>query len=74
MKLTLEPTATIDTVGGKISARIWKGHTDAGVPVMVWVNVIQPQTADPALLAAFDRELKEVPARRELVSFDVRML
>jgi hypothetical protein len=32
MKITLEATETIDTVQGKIPARIWTGTTDAGVP------------------------------------------
>lgn len=74
MKITLEPTATIDTVAGKIPARIWEGTTDAGVPVKAWVAVIQPQTHDPDVLAEFERWLKEVPAKRELTSFDIRLV
>jgi hypothetical protein len=73
MKLTLEPTATIDTIGRTISARIWEGHTDTGVPVKAWIAVVQPQTDDEALLAAFAQRLKEVPASRELTSFDIRL-
>lgn len=74
MKLTLTPTATVDTVGGTIPARIWEGTTDAGVPVKAWIAIIQPQTADEALLAAFGDALKEVPAKRELTSFDIRLV
>jgi hypothetical protein len=74
MKLTLTPTATIDTVGGTIPARIWEGTTDAGVPVKAWIAVLQPQTHNEALLAEFNRELKEVPAKRELTSFDIRLV
>jgi len=73
MKMTLTATDTIDTVNGKIEARIWEGTTDAGVPVKAWIAVIQPQTDDEALLAAFDDELKQVPAKRELTSFDIRL-
>lgn len=72
MKITLQATATIDTVGREISARIWEGTTEHGVPVKAWVVVIQPQTDDESLLAAFAEELKEVPAQRDLVSFDIR--
>lgn len=74
MKLTLTPTATIDTVGGTIPARIWEGTTDTGVPVKVWVAVLQPQTTDIKLLAEFDRALKAIPAKRELTSFDIRLV
>lgn len=73
MKITVEATATIDTVQGKIQARIWEGQTETGVPVKVWIAVIQPQTDDSALLEQFGRELKEVPAKRELTSFDIRL-
>lgn len=74
MKLTLTATATIDTVNGKIPARIWEGTTESGVPVKAWIAVIQPQTDDKTLLEQFDRELKEVPAKRELTSFDIRLV
>lgn len=72
-KLTLTPTATVDTVGGKIQARIWKGTTEDGVPVKAWIAVIAPQTADEAQLKAFGEALKQVPASRELTSFDIRL-
>jgi hypothetical protein len=74
MKITLEPTATIDTIEGKIPARIWIGHTESGIPVKVWIAVIQPQTHDEAQLAEFGRLLKEVPAKRELSTFDIRLV
>ena len=73
MQVTLKPTATVDTVGGTIPARIWEGTTNSGVPVKAWIAVLQPQTDDEALLAAFAAELKEVPAKRELTSFDIRL-
>lgn len=43
MKITLQATATVDTVGGKIPARIWEGSTESGVPVKAWIAVIQPR-------------------------------
>lgn len=74
MKITLEPTATVDTIQGKVQARIWVGATEGGIPVKAWIAVIQPQTHDEAALAEFGRLMKEVPASRELVSFDIRMV
>lgn len=74
MKVTLEPTATVDTISGQIPARIWEGTTDKGVPVKAWIAVIQPQTDDEKLLAEFAKALKEVPAKRELTSFDIRLV
>lgn len=78
MQITLKPTAIVDTVtgsvGNQIRARVWEGRTDAGVPVKAWITLVQPQTDDPEMLLAFGRELKEVPAQRELVSFDIRLL
>ncbi len=74
MKITLEATATVDTVGGKIPARIWIGSTKSGVPVKAWIAVIQPRTVDETALAEFARELRDVPASRELVSFDIRLV
>lgn len=74
MKLTIEATDTIDTVDGKVRARIWRGQTESGVPVKAWICVVQPQTHDAEALAQFKRELSEVKASRELVSFDIRMV
>lgn len=73
MKLTLEPTDRFETINGQ-PHRIWKGMTDSNTPVHAWIRAVQPQTHDPEHLANFDRELKALPqARRELVSFDLRM-
>lgn len=74
MKLTLTPTTAIDTIDGKVRARIWEGTTEDGVPVKVWISAIQPQTSDEAKLAQFERDLLSIKATRELASFDVRML
>ena len=73
MKLTLEPTAEIERVQG-VPHRVWRGVTDKGVEVRAYVAVVQPQTNDAEQLADFERELREMPYRRELVSFDLRMV
>jgi hypothetical protein len=73
VKVTLEATSTVDTVGGKIPARIWVGATESGIPVKAWLAVIRAETDDETALAEFDRELRSVPASREFVSFDIRM-
>ena len=74
MKLTLEPTDKMQTFDGA-PCRIWKGQTESGVEVVAFVRCIQPQTHDESKLAVFDKELKALPpVRRELVSFDYRMV
>lgn len=74
MKITLEATGTIDTIGGSVPARIWEGHTENGVHVKAWVALIQPQTHEPEALQQFEQEMTTVPATRNLTSFDVRLL
>lgn len=73
MKITLQPTGDFERVEGT-PCRVWTGETDAGVPIKAWVAIVQPQTHDEAQLAAFEATLKEMPYRRELVSFDHRMV
>lgn len=73
MKLILEPTGIIENVNGT-PARVWHGKTDLGVEVKAWIATVQPQTDDPAALAAFDAELRQVQAERQLVTFDMRMV
>lgn len=73
MKLHLKPTDRIEKVQG-VPHRVWRGVTDKGVEVLTWIATVQPQTHDEAALADFERELTEMPYRRELVSFDLRMV
>lgn len=73
MKLTLEPTDRVETVQDT-PCRVWSGTTDTGTPVLAWIPTVQPQTHDPDELAAFEAALREMPYRRELVSFDLRMV
>jgi hypothetical protein len=77
VKIELKPTEIIDTVvgpHGKNQARIWVGTTERGVPIKAWIVVVQAQTHDADALAAFDAELREVPATRELSTFDLRLV
>lgn len=72
MKLTLSPTDAFETVNGT-PARIWEGVDEAGTPVKAWIAVVQPQTDDLRLRAAFNAALKALPhAKREVVAFDLR--
>ena len=73
MKLILEPTDRIQTVDGS-PARVWRGSTETGIPVEAFIRAVSPQTHDPEANALFDRELQALPpARRELVSYDLRL-
>lgn len=74
MKLTLEPSQTVDTINGTTQARIWTGVTDQGVRVKAWIAVVQPQTHDEGQLKAFDAALQEVKADRRPTSFDLRII
>lgn len=74
MKLTIEPTKSIETIEG-VPCRRWEGVTDKGTPVHVWVRMLSPQTHDQEAIAVFDAELKALPKMsRQLVSFDYRMV
>lgn len=74
MKLTIESTDRFESVNGQ-RCRIWKGADESGTPVHVYVLTLSPQTHDEGRLAVFDRELKALPpARRELLSIDLRLI
>ena len=63
MKLTIEPTARMLSIEGH-PVRVWSGTDENGTPVEVFVRAVQPQTHDVERLAAFERELKELPPLR----------
>ena len=74
MKLQLESTDTIQEIDG-VPHRIWAGVTDSGVPVKAAVRFVQPQTHDARQLAAFERELQELPKpRSSVVITDLRFI
>lgn len=71
MKLILESTSIVERVNG-VPARVWKGQTESGIAVTCWIPIIQVAKADDC--TTFERELAEIEVRRELVSFDMRMV
>lgn len=71
MKITIEPTGKFESVSG-IRCRMWKGITEKGVAVELYVPAIRALTE--ADQTEFERDLVEVKAERHLVSFDTRML
>lgn len=71
MKLIIEATSTIERVNGQ-PARVWKGKTESGIEVTCWISIVQVKKSDDC--AQFERELQEIEVRRELVSFDMRMV
>ena len=68
MRITIEPTGQFQSVNGQ-RCRIWRGVTDKGVAVDLFVPLIQVRGN-----SEFERELAEVQVERELVSFDYRMV
>lgn len=61
MKITIEPTAALVELVGEnghgVPARVWEGTTEDGVPVVVFVTRISPQTHDEAVNQRFAAEL-----------------
>jgi len=58
MKITIESTSEIGTCNG-VPARIWKGATDAGVPVLAFITRLA--VAEAADATEFERDLSEPP-------------
>lgn len=74
LEMTLRPTSKVERVNGTPS-RKWTGTTTTGTAVVAWIAMVQPQTAKPAELATFEKELMSIPqVERSLVSFDYRMV
>lgn len=71
LKITIKPTGTIQKVNG-VDARVWKGTTESGAPVEMFVALVSPQSA--AAEAECDAGLKTVKVDRQLVAFDYRMV
>lgn len=64
MKLTLEPTGAVvllDETEGEMPVRVWRGVSDSGCPVFVYIALVAvPDTATPEQQAEFARELIEI--------------
>jgi hypothetical protein len=66
VKITIESTPKIVTLRnalGELTARVWQGHTESGIPVQVFVTRIAPEIpkTDPRIdeiTAEFERDLK----------------
>lgn len=71
MKIEIEPTGDFEGVNGQ-RCRIWEGVTDKGVIVRLFIPLVQVATGEDN--SAFEQELSEVKATRELVYFDNRIL
>lgn len=68
MKITIESTDKIVHLNGT-PARIWQGHTEAGVEVHCYVTRIAIANDVPvAVKAQFARELQEHAAQRSALS------
>jgi len=68
MRLTIESTPTITEIDG-VPCRLWRGTTEGGRPVDVYVHRIG--SADPRAQEELDRRLVEMPAvPRELADIE----
>lgn len=79
MKLTLEPTdkiVQIASVDGLVTARIWQGEDDQGVPVFcVITRVVVSESQPLAVHARFAADLLEtVPMRSDVATFPLRLI
>ena len=68
MKITIESTGDIVEVHGDgvfAPARVWRGTTEGGVPVIALITRLSvPDGLPPESYLAFDRELKNEPDTR----------
>jgi len=71
MKIAIESTAVLTTVDG-IGVRLWRGTTESGIPVQVFVRRIAVLNESDA--AEFERELLKQNEPAELESIPLRMI
>ncbi len=75
MKIVIESTDDVSTSVGGTPTRRWKGQTESGIPVECFIALIRVPGGRPAEdYQQFETELRACQARRELVSFDYRMV
>lgn len=76
MKVELHNTTKIvqlATATGTVPARVWEGHTEAGVPVVAFITRIAVQRDSD--LAEFERDLEEqTPPSPDVAAWPARML
>lgn len=71
MRLTIVPTLIITTIDG-VPVRLWRGETEDGRPVEVFVHRVRSD--DPDAQAQLGAVLAEVPEPRELHEIRSRRL
>lgn len=75
MKITIESTSKVVFLiadGEEVTARIWQGHTESGIPVQCFITRISPEIPQnhpniDELTAEFERDLKRQAAPRPTV-------
>jgi len=75
MKASITSTDSIVNIGGGISARVWEGVSEKGVPFVAYIAVVQVKRA--AANEEFERELNEFhkdPDAATLRAIDLRMI
>ena len=70
MKIEIESTERIVEFNGA-PARLWKGHTESGIPIYCYVVGLSPDKFDS--LAEFENELKEQWMSSSDNAYSVRM-
>lgn len=58
VRIQIESTSTITQIDG-VECRVWEGHTERGVKVMVMVHRIAVHNDNPAEQETFAKELRE---------------
>lgn len=73
MKVTLESTSMITTIGGT-KARVWEGETEGGIKCYAAIALIAHHKDDDHRSAEFTKALQEVkpPSERAVATFDIR--
>jgi len=72
MKITLESTTKVVTLNG-VPARLWEGHTVAGIPVHAYITRIAADAG--ADQTEFERELEDcVPPTPDVAALPARLL
>lgn len=74
MKVEIEATQQFTEViarEGRISARVWKGTTNLGTPVLLYVCSVVPDLPKPltqSVIFEFTRDLDQAPTRHPRIN------
>jgi hypothetical protein len=76
MRITIENTSKVVTLtieGAPVSARIWEGFTESGIPVHCYITRIAVHKSEDA--SQFDAELREIkPPSAAVEAIPLRMI